>query len=243
MPPSFSSPDSRDERERWNRRYRKKSLAKMKTGTPGRTVPDPFLELAFSEYIAPLFPRRGTALDLAGGAGRHAIWLAKQGWDVTLIDISETGVDEARQNAGPLASHIRFVVDDLTHFKAAQTQFGARSEAASDAASEAMFDVAMTFFYLQRNIFPEIIKAIRPGGLLLYKTYTSAQAKLARGPQNPAHLLEPDELLQLAHELRVLHYREVVAENATAELVARKEISGSTTQGEVATATGSHLDL
>lgn len=241
--PSFSSPDSDNERERWNRRYRKKSLAKMKTGTPGRTVPDPFLELAFSEHIAPLFPRRGTALDLAGGAGRHAIWLAKQGWDVTLIDISETGVDEARQNAGPLASHIRFVVDDLTHFKAAQTQFEARSEAASEATSEAMFEVVMSFFYLQRNIFPEIIKAIRPGGLLVYKTYTSAQAKLAGGPKNPAHLLEPRELLQLAHELRVLHYREVVAEDATAELVARKEIPGSTTQGEVATPTGSHLDL
>jgi 2-polyprenyl-3-methyl-5-hydroxy-6-metoxy-1,4-benzoquinol methylase len=239
MPRSFSSPDSGDECERWNRKYREKSLAKMKTGTPGESVPDPFLEWAFSECIAPMFPRRGTALDLAGGAGLHAIWLAKQGWEITLIDISETGVGEARQNAGPVASHIHFVVDDLTHFKAAQTRF----EAPVDAASDAMFDVVMTFFYLQRNIFPEIIKAIRPGGLLLYKTYTSEQANLAGGPKTAAHLLEPGELLQLAHELRVLHYREVVAENATAELVARKETAGSTTQGEVASATGSHLDL
>ena len=151
------------------------------------------------------------------------------------MDISETGVDEARQNAGPLASHIHFVVDDLTHFKAAQTQFGAPSEPA--------FDVVMAFFYLQRNIFPEIVKAMRPGGVLIYKTYTAEQAKLAAGPKNPAHLLEPGELLHLARGLRVLHSREVAAESATAELVARKEIPGFTARGDLATGTGSHLDL
>lgn len=175
-------------------------------------TPDPFLERAFSQYILPLFPNPGSALDFAGGAGRHAIWLAKQGWEVTLIDISETGVEQARQNAGPLASHMHFVVDDLTRFKASQTQF------------EAAFEVVMAFFYLQREIVSEMLQALRPGGLLVYKTYTLAQAKLAGGPKNPAHLLHPGELLQLASGLHVLHYQEEVAEKATAELVARKEI-------------------
>ncbi len=151
------------------------------------------------------------------------------------MDISETGVDEARKNAGPLASHIRFVVDDLTQFEGAQTEFGAPSEAA--------FDMVTVFFYLERTVFPKIVKALRPGGLLIYKTYTLAQAELANGPKNPAHLLAPGELLQLARELRVLHYREVVAENATAELVARKEVPGSAVQAEVATGPGSRLNL
>ena len=198
---SFSS-SSDNERERWNQKYREAA------GTETWTVPDPFLARAFSEYILPLFPHGGSALDLAGGAGRHAIWLAKQGWEVTLIDVSETGVEQARQNAGRLASHIHFVVDDLTHFKASQTQF----------------EVVMAFFYLEREMFSEMVKAVRPGGLLVYKTLTLAQAKLAGGPKNPAHLLEPGELLQLADGLRVLHYREEVAEKATAELVARKGI-------------------
>ena len=198
---SFSS-SSDNERERWNQKYREAA------GTETWTVPDPFLARAFSEYILPLFPHPGSALDLAGGAGRHAIWLAKQGWEVTLIDVSETGVEQARQNAGRLASHIHFVVDDLTHFKASQTQF----------------EVVMAFFYLEREMFSEMVKAVRPGGLLVYKTLTLAQAKLAGGPKNPAHLLEPGELLQLADGLRVLHYREEVAEKATAELVARKGI-------------------
>jgi SAM-dependent methyltransferase len=201
---SFSFSDSDDERERWNQKYRE---------APGAwLIPDPFLPRAFSEYILPLFPHGGNALDLAGGAGRHAIWLAQQDWKVTLIDISETGVEQARQNAGPLASHIQFVVDDLTCFKAAQTEF------------EARFEVVMAFFYLERKIFSEIVKAVRPGGLLIYKTLTLEQAKLADGPKNPAHLLQPGELLQLADGLRILHYQEEVAEKATAELVARKEI-------------------
>ena len=196
---SFSSSDN--ERDRWNQKYR---------DTPGAWLtPDSFLPRAFSEYIMPLFPHGGSALDLAGGAGRHSIWLAKRGWDVTLIDISETGVAQARQNAGPLASHIHFVVDDLTHFRAAQSEL------------KATFEVVMAFFYLEREICSEIVKAVRPGGLLVYKTHTLEQAS---GPKNPAHLLEPGELLQLASGLQILHYREAVAEKATAELVARKEI-------------------
>jgi 2-polyprenyl-3-methyl-5-hydroxy-6-metoxy-1,4-benzoquinol methylase len=192
-------PSSSSERERWNQKY---------TEAPEDWLePDNFLLRAFSEYIQPLFPNGGSALDLAGGAGRHSIWLARQGWKVTLIDISETGVEQARRNAGVLASQICFSTDDLTAFSGAQTQF----------------DVVMAFFYLERKIVPEIVKAMRPGGLLVYKTLTMAQMDLPGGPKDPAHLLEHDELLQLAGRLQVLHYREEVTKRATAELVARKK--------------------
>ncbi len=191
-------PSSRNEREHWNQKYRE---------SPGSWLePDPFLLRAFSEYIRPLFPAAGHALDLAGGAGRNAIWLAKQGWEVTLIDIAEAGVEQARENAGALTSRIQFVIADLTGFRASQTQF----------------DVVMAFFYLDRRIFPEIVKAVRPAGLLIYKTLTHAQLELPGGPKDPAHLLEEGELPRLVDGLEVLHYREQIAEKATAELVARK---------------------
>jgi tellurite methyltransferase len=196
---SRGMPFAFEERERWNLRYRE--------NPNGWIDPDPFLEQAFSQYVQPLFPRGGNALDLAGGAGRHAISLAKHGWSVTLLDISDAGIELAKQNAGPLASHINFVVDDLTHFQASQTKF----------------DLVMGFFYLERAIFPEIVKAVRPGGLLMYKTYTSKQSKLRGGPKHPRHLLQPGELLRLLKGLHVLHYRETVAEKATAEVVAAKE--------------------
>jgi hypothetical protein len=99
------------------------------------------------------------------------------------------------------------VLDDLTQFRAAQTQF----------------DLVMGFFYLEREIFPEIVKSVRPGGVLLYKTYTTEQLTLPGGPKDASHLLAPGELLRLVSEMRVLHYSETVAEKATAEMVARKE--------------------
>ena len=146
---------STEERHRWNQKFRDAS------GTKTWTEPDEFLIRAFSEFVRLAFPRGGTALDLAGGAGRNTIWLANQGWEVTLIDISDTGIEQAKQHAGSLASHIHFVIDDLTGFKASQTQF----------------DVVMAFFYLDRKIFPEITKAVKPGGLLIYKTaYSGAIA-------------------------------------------------------------------
>jgi SAM-dependent methyltransferase len=196
--------DQSDDRSRWNRKYREAQSA----GT--KMVPDPFLTQAFSEYVLPLYPKGGKALDVAGGSGRHAIWLAERGWEVTLIDISETGVELARQSAGPLASHIHFVVDDLTGFAASQTGW------------EMGFDLVLGFFYLERKIFAELMKAIRPGGILIYKTYTSAQATRVEGPVSAPHLLEPEELLKLAAGLRVLHYDENKAGRTMARLVARK---------------------
>jgi tellurite methyltransferase len=192
------------DRERWNKKYGEASAATWK-------VPDPFLPWAFSQYILPMFPHGGSALDLAGGAGRHAVWLAAQGWEVTLIDISDAGVDLARQSAGLVASRVHFVVDDLTQFKASQTRF----------------DIAMVFFYLDRNIFSEIVKSLRPGGLLLYKTNRVTAAPQMGESANPAYLLEAGELLQLlkpGEGMRILHHREDTSQRATAELVAQKEM-------------------
>ena len=189
---------SSDERARWNQKYRE--------GLHTPSEPDPFLVEAFSLFVHPAFPDGGSALDLAGGAGRHALYLAQRGWQVTLTDISEVAVEQARQSAGALASHIHFVVDDLTQFRASQSQF----------------DLVMGFFYLERGIFPEIVKAVRPGGLLVYKTYTAKQLTLEGGPKDPAHLLEAGELLELVKGLQVLHYREAMAAKATAEVVAKK---------------------
>lgn len=42
----------------------------------------------------------GRAVDLAAGEGRNAIWLARQGWDVTAVDWSGVGLDKGRQVAG-----------------------------------------------------------------------------------------------------------------------------------------------
>ena len=189
-----------DQRARWDEKYR--------TSPEKWIEPDAFLPWAFERFIQPTFPNGGRALDFAGGAGRHALWLAKRGWDVTLIDFSEAAVELARQKAGTLAPYIHCVVDDLTGFRASQTAF----------------ELVMGFYYLDRAIFPEIVRSLRPDGLLIYKTHMIEQLKLAAGPKDAAYLLEPGELACLAGGLRVLWEREVVEGKATAEIVARKEL-------------------
>ena len=188
-----------EQRERWNERYRTKPESWLE--------PDDFLPWAFRQFVQPAFPNAGNALDFAGGAGRHTLWLARQGWDITLMDISEAGVELARQKAGPLTPHLHFVVDDLTEFRAAQNHF----------------DLVMCFYYLDRTIFPEMVRALRPGGLLIYKTYTVVQLKLGGGPSDPTRLLKLGELSRLATGIHVLWEREVVNDKATAEIVARKQ--------------------
>ena len=53
----------------------------------------------------------GAAVDLAAGEGRHALWLASRGWDVTAVDFSSVGVGRGR--AQPGADRVRWVTADV----------------------------------------------------------------------------------------------------------------------------------
>jgi len=194
----MASIKTESERESWNRRYR--------DGSHGSLRPDPFLVSAFDEYIQPNFPKAGSALDVAGGVGRHATWLARRQWQVTLIDISAVGVEKARENAHDLSHRIDFRVADLNDFESGRERF----------------DLILVFFYLQRSIFSELTASLRPGGLLLYKTYTLEQKKFPGGPSHPMHLLKPNELLKAFAKLRILYYKETIQDRCVAEFVGRK---------------------
>jgi SAM-dependent methyltransferase len=186
------------EREKWNERY----LA----GTHGALPPDALLIHSFERYVEPLFPEAGRALDIAGGTGRHAIFLAEKGWRVRLTDIAEAGIESARKNAGDLASRIEFGVEDLTRFD------GSRES----------YDLITNFFFLRREMFGELVKALKPGGLLIYKGYTRGQAKFGGGPTNPEYLLAENELINSFRDLQVLHYAELIRDCGLAEFVGRK---------------------
>ena len=61
--------------------------------------------------------------------------------------------------------------------------------------------------YLHRALMPAIVRAVAPGGVLVYETFTAAQA--GRGtPTNPAFLLAPGELPRLVAPLAVIRQRE-----------------------------------
>ncbi|HET8888843.1 MAG TPA: class I SAM-dependent methyltransferase [Candidatus Angelobacter sp.] len=188
-----------DEKSMWNKKYSEGSHSSLE--------PDPFLVSAYGEFLFGTSP--GLALDVAGGVGRHAIWLAERGWRVKLVDISEVGVKQARENAkqtGTASSIITDVRDLNTRQDLGREQY----------------DLVVVFFFLQRELFPALTAALKPGGFLFYKTYTTEQKNFAGGPSHPMFLLEPNELLHAFSSLRVLHYHETVHEKGVAELVARK---------------------
>jgi 2-polyprenyl-3-methyl-5-hydroxy-6-metoxy-1,4-benzoquinol methylase len=188
--------EAEQEREDWNRRYGR--------GEHLERNPNAFLLKAYGEFVAPRFPAGGTALDVAGGIGRHAIWLAQRGWEVTLVDISDVGVRMALESAASAGVTIHGEAADL------RTHDCGRS----------LFDLILVFYFLERSIFPALATALKPGGLILYKTYTRKHRKF-RGCSHPMYFLEPGELRSAFPGFEVLRYRE---SKGMAELVARKPV-------------------
>jgi SAM-dependent methyltransferase len=192
-----------DEKAKWNEKY--------SSGLHTSLDPEPFLVSAYDRFLAGRVP--GDALDVAGGTGRHALWLAHRGWRVRLIDVSEIGVARTVENAhrlipGSKEPLLRAEVMDLSH--------------ASDLGEE-QFDVVMVFFYLQRPLFPVLLRALKAGGLLIYQTYTVEAPSLGLGPANLEYLLQPGELRQAFHSMEILAYHEhSLTKSGAAELVARK---------------------
>jgi SAM-dependent methyltransferase len=140
-----------------------------------------------------LLPSGGDALDFASGSGRNSIWLAEQGFTTLAVDRNASALDILGQEAAQRGLSIRTQVVDLENgepFLQADT-----------------FDLIVVVHYLHRPLFPALVSALRPGGVLVYETFTRAQA--ARGqPTNPAFLLEPGELPTLVRPLTVLASRE-----------------------------------
>lgn len=83
--------NSEEQRARWDLKY--------KQGLPSLTEPDPFFIYACGQFVDQSFPNPGVALDLAGGLGRHALWLASRGWQVSVVELSDVAVEKLRQAA------------------------------------------------------------------------------------------------------------------------------------------------
>ena len=188
-----------DEKALWNKKYSEHSHSSL--------APDPFLVNAYAELLDGVNPR--SALDVAGGVGRHAIWLAQRGWRVNLLDVSDVGIKQAQENAQRTGTET--LVSTETRDLNTMQDFGREQ-----------YDLVIVFFFLLRELFPALAAAIKPGGFLIYKTYTSEQTHFIGGPSHPMFLLAPNELLRAFSSLRVLHYHETIQEKGVAELVARK---------------------
>jgi len=155
----------------------------------------------------------GRALDLACGTGRHALFLAEKGWEVTAVDVSPRAIALAQEMARERGLKINWIVADLDTY-----------------ALQGPYDlIVISFFYINRNLVSPIINALRKGGTLLYENHMLPPS--ASGDEANKHRFhfKPGELGQLFQGLQVIRYEERRVEgkdgrpSCLASLVAQKE--------------------
>ena len=153
-----------------------------------------------SPFLAAQLPRLppGKALDVATGRGRHALFLASQGFSVHGIDRNREALeflDARAQEAGGLPITTEFV--DLETNDLHPPNLGTEA-----------YDVILVFFYLYRPLFPQLLKALKPGGVILYETFLLENHLHRQHPRRKEFCLEANELLTLLQGLQILHYDE-----------------------------------
>jgi SAM-dependent methyltransferase len=127
--------------------------------------------------FAPLIPARGKVLDLACGSGRHARWLAEQGWQVEAVD--RDGVALAK------LSHLQGITPRVADLEQGAWPYHGRS-----------FDGIIVSRYLHRPLLPLLADALGQSGVLIYETFMLGNERFG-SPKNPDFLLRPDELLKV----------------------------------------------
>ena len=159
-------------REEWNKRYSASDF--VWTVDPNQFV---------AAETAGL--RSGRALDLAGGEGRNAIWLAERAWEVTAVDFSEVAVEKGRRLAESRGVRVDWVVADLATYELRSS----------------FFDLVLVC-YLQipeperRLIIGRARRAVAPGGTFLWIAHDlSNLAHGVGGPKSPAVLCSPQDVV------------------------------------------------
>lgn len=159
---------ARADLERWNRKY-----TDSVSHEAGR--PDPLL----LEH-ADLLCSRGPALDVACGLGDNALYLAGLGHDVFALDISEAAIQRLVHRARKHRLAVHAFVADLDAWRPLASRF----------------DLVTVFRFLNRDLIEPLKRALRPGGLLIYRTWNTNH--LVDKPDfRPEYLLAHGELTAL----------------------------------------------
>ena len=190
---------SEGDRQKWDARH----------GTRG---PEATAPSAFVVSLSDALPTRGRALDVAGGSGRNALWLARRGLAVTVVDVSQVGLELARAAAGAAGVDLQLVAADLD----------------IEPLPSGPFDVIVCVDYLRRELFAAFAAALVPGGLLTFQQATRSNLQRHAHP-SARFLLDDAELPSLLRglSLEIIRHEEgwlgaLGAERHEARLLARK---------------------
>jgi 2-polyprenyl-3-methyl-5-hydroxy-6-metoxy-1,4-benzoquinol methylase len=163
---------------------------------------------AFLRDNIELLPSGGRGLDLAMSEGRNSVFLAKKGFVVDGVDISEVALRKAKRLARENHVTINTINADLTTYVIKPDSY----------------DVILDIDFLQRSLIPQIKRGLKHKGVVVFQNHTVEQAKNKSGFQiRRDALLGIGELKELFKDYQILLYRETNdGKNAWASLVARK---------------------
>ncbi|MGA7270866.1 MAG: class I SAM-dependent methyltransferase [Acidimicrobiia bacterium] len=169
------------DKDAWDDRYREKPLLWSRG-------PNQFVE----SELADLEP--GTALDLACGEGRNAVWLAARGWEVTGVDFSAVALDRARRRASEEGVEVDWVETDVQTWEPGRT----------------LDLVLIAYLHLTTEVRAGLVKRavdwLAPGGYLFIVAHDQATAGVS-GPSDPDLLWDPDTAARWVTPLTVLFSR------------------------------------
>jgi tellurite methyltransferase len=134
-----------------------------------------------------LLPPNGRALDVAMGAGKNIRPLLENGLDVVGVDISVKAVIQARCHYPQLNA----VIADLTNF-----YFPTNT-----------FDLILNFYYLERKLWPEYRRILKPNGILFFETLTEKML-IVKPDITPDFLLDDGELSTAFQDWNIIKYQE-----------------------------------
>lgn len=160
---------SEADRRKWDERYRQGAYSSRRRPS------------AFLEDWAQLLPESGRALDLACGAGRNALFLARRGLRVDAVDISTEALARGRAAAADLP--IRWLQRDLAA--------GFRATA---------YDVVVNVRYVNLALLAALVLDLREGGVVLVEQHLATNEPGVVGPSNPAFRVAPGDLRRLAEQ-------------------------------------------
>ncbi len=181
--------------KKWNGKYRSSDII---------SAVEPDEELVFYQSI---LPQQGAALDLACGLGKNTLFLAQHGLMVTALDASREGLKKLEKSAKTfhLEERITLLEADLDYFTLA----------------ESCFDLILVVRYLNRALFDGIEQALKPGGLLIYKTFNHNMLQ-KMSEFNPAYTIETAELIAGFPGLNIVGSNRENSESEYAFIIGRK---------------------